>query len=178
MLQGAWALLLTSLTGQHDVAFGVTVSGRPAEVQGAESIIGLVINTVPVRATITPDTTVTGLLNQLQLRHSETLEHQHLALREVHRATGHDELFDSLIVYQNYPIDIAAQLSIDDLTVAMSSSREYNHYPLTVQVHPGRELDIRVEYDADVFTSARIEALIRRLQRVFVAMTADQGSDS
>ena len=178
VLQGAWALLLTSLTGQHDVAFGVTVSGRPADVQGAESIIGLVINTVPVRATITPDTTVADLLNQLQRGHSETLEHQHLALREIHRATGHDELFDSLIVYQNYPIDIAAQLSVDDLIVEMRSSREYNHYPLTVQVHPGSELDIRVEYDSDVFAPARIEALIRRLQRVLVAMTADQESDS
>ena len=51
VLQGAWALLLSSLTGRHDVAFGVTVSGRPAEVVGADSMVGLLINTVPVRAT-------------------------------------------------------------------------------------------------------------------------------
>ena len=178
VLQGAWALLLTSLTGQHDVAFGVTVSGRPAEVAGAESIIGLVINTVPVRARITPETTAADLLDQLQRGHSSTLDHQHLALREIHRALGHDELFDSLIVYQNYPIDIAAQLSADDLTVTMTSSREYNHYPLTVQVHPGRELDLRVEYDTEVFTPARIQSLIRRLQRVLVAMTADEENES
>jgi non-ribosomal peptide synthase protein (TIGR01720 family) len=177
VLQGAWALLLTSLTGQHDVAFGVTVSGRPAEVAGAESIIGLVINTVPVRATITPETTVADLLNQLQRAHSDTLEHQHLALREIHRATGHDELFDTLIVYQNYPIDTGAQLSADGLTININSSREYNHYPLTVQAHPGRELDLRVEYDTDVYDSRRIGALMRRLQRVLVGMTADQGSN-
>ncbi|WP_457920350.1 amino acid adenylation domain-containing protein [Mycolicibacterium confluentis] len=178
VLQAAWALLLTSLTGQHDVAFGVTVSGRPAEVAGAETIIGLVINTVPVRATITPDTTVADLLRQLTRRHSDTLEHQHLSLREIHRATGHDELFDSLIVYQNYPIEAGSRLSADGLTVTMTSSREYNHYPLTVQVHPGDQLDMRVEYDTDVFTPARIATLMRRLQRVFAAMTADQGSDS
>jgi amino acid adenylation domain-containing protein/non-ribosomal peptide synthase protein (TIGR01720 family) len=178
VLQGAWALLLTSLTGQHDVAFGVIVSGRPDEVVGAESMVGLVINTVPVRATITAETTAADLLHQLQRAHSETLEHQHLALREIHRATGHDELFDSLIVYQNYPIDTGAQLSIDGLAITEFTSRETNHYPLTVQAHPGRELDVRVEYDADVFSPARIDALMRRFERVLIAMTADQESQS
>ncbi|MFN3008735.1 amino acid adenylation domain-containing protein, partial [Mycolicibacterium wolinskyi] len=178
VLQCAWALLLTSLTGQNDVAFGVTVSGRPAEVEDSGSIIGLVINTVPVRATITPETTVTDLLEQLQKSHGDTLEHQHLALREIHRATGHDELFDTLIVYQNYPIEIGAELNAGGLAVSDISGREYNHYPLTVQVHPGAELDVRVEYDTDVFSPARIQTLMRRLQRVLAAMTADQESQS
>ena len=67
VLQGAWALLLTSLTGQHDVAFGTPRSrvGQP-EVAGAESMVGLLINTVPVRATITATTTTAELLAQLQ----------------------------------------------------------------------------------------------------------------
>jgi non-ribosomal peptide synthetase component F len=141
-------------------------------------MVGLVINTVPVRATITAETTAADLLHQLQRAHSETLEHQHLALREIHRATGHDELFDSLIVYQNYPIDTGAQLSIDGLAITEFTSRETNHYPLTVQAHPGRELDVRVEYDADVFSPARIDALMRRFERVLIAMTADQESQS
>ena len=108
VLQGAWAQLLMWLTGQHDVAFGTAVSGRPAEVAGAESMVGLLINTVPVRATITPATTTADLLDQLQSAHNHTLEHQHLALSEIHRATGHDQLFDTLFVYENYPIDTAA----------------------------------------------------------------------
>ena len=66
VLQGAWAQLLMWLTGQHDVAFGAVVSNRPAEVAGAESMVGLLINTVPVRAAITPTTTTTDLLDQLQ----------------------------------------------------------------------------------------------------------------
>jgi non-ribosomal peptide synthase protein (TIGR01720 family) len=178
VLQGAWALLLTSLTGQHDVAFGVIVSGRPDEVAGADSMVGLAINTVPVRATLTAETTAADLLHHLQAAHNDTIEHQHLALREIHRATGHDELFDSLIVYQNYPIDAGAQLSVDDLAITDFTSRESNHYPLTVQVHPGRELDVRVEYDTAVFSAARIDALMRRFTRVLVAMTADQESQS
>ena len=108
VLQAAWAQLLSSLTGQQDVVFGTAVSGRPAELAGAESMVGLLINTVPVRATLTAATTAAELLEQLQSAHHRTLEHQHLALPEIHRLTGHDQLFDTLFVYENYPIDTAA----------------------------------------------------------------------
>ncbi len=117
VLQGAWAQLLTRLTGQHDVAFGTTVSGRPAEVAGAESMVGLLINTVPVRANITAATTTADLLDQLQSAYNHTLEHQHLALSEIHRITGHDQLFDTLFVYENYPIDTAALSGVDGLAI-------------------------------------------------------------
>ncbi|KIU37504.1 hypothetical protein AN916_28705, partial [Mycobacteroides immunogenum] len=90
VLQGAWALLLSSLSGQDDVAFGTTVSGRPAEVLGAESMVGLLINTVPVRATISGASTTEELLRQLQGAHNDTLEHQHLALSDIHRITGQE----------------------------------------------------------------------------------------
>jgi non-ribosomal peptide synthetase component F len=173
VLQGAWALLLTWLTGQHDVAFGVTVSGRPTEVAGAESMVGLLINTVPVRANITPETTVADLLEQLQSAHNQTLEHQHLALHDIHRVAGQDRLFDTLFVYENYPIDTGTPLGDDGLAIAEFSNREYNHYPLTVQATPGTELSLRVEFDTDIFDAARIEALIERLHRVLAVMTAD-----
>src|SRR4029077_9290241 len=110
VLQGAWAQLLMGLTGHHDVAFGTTVSGRPPEVVGADSMVGLLINTVPVRGRITPATTTADLLDQLHSAYNDTLEHQHLALTEIHRVTGHDQLFDTLFVYENYPIDSDALL--------------------------------------------------------------------
>ena len=140
---------------------------------GAESMVGLLINTVPVRANITAATTTADLLDQLQGAHNDTLEHQHLALSEIHRITGHDQLFDTLFVYENYPIDTAALSGDHGLAITEFTSREYNHYPLTVQALPGDELGLRVEYDTDVFDAASIEALIERLQRVLVAMTAD-----
>ncbi|MDT5224315.1 MAG: hypothetical protein QOG19_1722, partial [Mycobacterium sp.] len=173
VLQGAFAQLLCSLTGRHDVVFGTTVSGRPAEESGMESMVGLLINTVPVRANITPATTATHLIDQLRGAYSDTLEHQHLALSEIHRATGHDQLFDTLFVYQNYPVDPAALVSTDEITVTGFNSREYTHYPLTVVAQPGAELGLRVEYDTDLFDAAGIEALIERLQRVLLAMTTD-----
>ena len=90
VLQGAFARLLMWVTGQHDVAFGTTVSGRPAEVAGADSMVGLLINTVPVRVSITAATTTADLLAQLQRAHNNTLDHQHLALNEIHRITGQE----------------------------------------------------------------------------------------
>lgn len=102
VLQVGWARLLMWLTGQHDVAFGTAVSGRPAELAGSDSMVGLLINTVPVRATFTAATTTADLLDQLHRANNHTFEHQHLALTEIHRAAGHDQLFDTLFVYENY----------------------------------------------------------------------------
>jgi non-ribosomal peptide synthase protein (TIGR01720 family) len=178
VLQGAWGLLLSSLTGHHDVAFGTVVSGRPAELVGAESMVGLLINTVPVRANITQASTTTDLLGQLQSAHNDTLEHQHLALSDIHRVTGQKRLFDTVFVYENYPTDTAAPMgpsSQDGLAIAESTSRDYYHYPLTVQAGPGRKLDLRVQFRTDVFDVAGIEALIKRFKRVLVAMTSYPG---
>ena len=175
VLQGVFAQLLMSLTGQRDVVFGTAVSGRPAELAGAESMVGLLINTVPVRATLTAATTAAELLDQLQRNHNHTLEHQHLALPEIHRITGQDQLFDTLFVYENYPVDSAALSADHDLAITEITNREYNHYPLTVAAAPGDELSLTVEFDTDVFDTAGIEVLVGRLERVLVAMTADPG---
>ena len=171
VLQGAFAQLLMWLTGRHDVAFGTVVSGRPTEVVGADSMIGLLINTVPVRATITATTNTTELLDQLQSAHNHTLEHQHLALSDIHRVTGQESLFDTVFVYENYPTDAAALSSADGLTVTELTNRDYYHYPLAIQAVPGRELELHVQYRADVFDATAIDAMIERLQRVLVAMT-------
>ena len=173
VLQAAYAQLLCGLTGQCDVAFGTTVSGRPAEVPGAETMVGLLINTVPVRATVSAATSTADLLAQLARAHHQTLDHQHLALSEIHRLTGHEQLFDTLFVYENYPLDTTAPLGVDGLVITEVSTREYNHYPLAIQALPGTELGLRAEYDTDVFCAADIEALFGRLTALLAAMTAD-----
>lgn len=111
-------------------------------------------------------------------RYTDTLDHQHLALNEIHRATGHDQLFDTVFVYENYPIDTAALLGVQELSITDFTNREYNHYPLSVQAVPGHELGLRVEYDTNVFDRQRIKRLVNRLQRVLVAMTADMREKS
>ncbi|WP_232002863.1 condensation domain-containing protein, partial [Mycobacterium sp. 1245801.1] len=173
VLQAAWAQLLMWLTGQHDVVFGTAVSGRPTELAGSDAMVGLLINTVPVRATIGAETTIADLLDQLQRAYTNTLDHQHLALNEIHRVTGHDQIFDTMFVYENYPIDTAALSAVDELTISGFTNREYNHYPLSVQAVPGHEIGLRVEFDTDVFGEARIEKLVERFRRVLEAMTVD-----
>ena len=106
------------LTGQHDVAFGTAVSGRPAEVVGADSMVGLLINTVPVRATHHRGDHHRRPARPAAERPQPHLEHQHLALSEIHRVTGQDQLFDTLFVYENYPID----------TAALSGDRRVGHH--------------------------------------------------
>ncbi|WP_082970290.1 non-ribosomal peptide synthetase, partial [Mycobacterium sp. E2989] len=173
VLQAGWAQLLMWLTGQRDVAFGAAVSGRPTELPGAESIVGLLINTVPVRATIAADTTTTALLNQLQHAHNQTLDHQHLALTAIHHLTGHDQLFDTLFVYENYPVDTTAMAGAQEFTVTDMTTHESTHYPLTLEARTGEQLGVRVEYDSNTFDADTIDTLITRLRRVLEAMTAD-----
>ena len=173
VLQAAWVQLLCELTGRHDVAFGTAVSGRPVELAGADSMVGLLLNTVPVRAHVTAATTTAGLLDQLQGVYNHTVEHQHLALPEIHRVTGQEQLFDTLFVYENYPVDTTAAAGEHELAITEFTSREYNHYPLAVMVLPDRELALRVEYDAEVFDASTIDAIIERLQRMLSVMTAE-----
>ena len=142
---------------------------------GAHSMVGLLINTVPARANITAATTTTDLLDQLQSAHNHTLEHQHLALSEMHRITGQEKLVDTLFVFEDYPIDTTALSGDHELAITELTNREYNHYPLTLQAMPGSELGLRVEYDTDLFDAASIKALIERVQRALVGMTTDPG---
>ncbi|WP_142390049.1 non-ribosomal peptide synthetase, partial [Mycobacterium sp. shizuoka-1] len=138
-----------------------------------DSMVGLLINTVPVRAQISASTTAADLLGQLQNDHALTLDHQHLALSEIHRVTGHDQVFDTFFVYENYPVDAATLSGTDGLTVTDFAHHETNHYPLSIQAIPGDELTLRVEYDTDIFDATGIDAFIGRLTRVVAAMIAD-----
>ena len=144
-----------------------------AEMAGAEAMVGLLINTVPVRAAITAATSTADLLDQLHRAHNQTFEHQHLALSDIHRITGQQRLFDTVFVYENYPIDAAVLSGVDGLAVTEFSHREYNHYPLAVQALPGPELGLRVEYDTDVFDTTDIDTLFARFIRVLAAMSTD-----
>lgn len=104
LVQAAWGVLLGRLTGRQDVVFGATVAGRSPELAGAESMIGLFINTVPVRVRVRPQESTAGLLARLQDEQSRLIAHQHLGLADIQRAAGLGELFDTLVVFESYPV--------------------------------------------------------------------------
>jgi non-ribosomal peptide synthase protein (TIGR01720 family) len=173
VLQAAWGQLLMELTGRRDVTFGAVVSGRPADLPGVESMVGLLINTVPMRATATAETTAADLLDQVQRVRNRTADHEHLGLAEIHRLTGQKSLFDTVFVYENYPADTSRLAGADGLTVTNLVSRDRYHYPLAIQAVPGDRLALHVQYRADVFDPAEIDAVIDRYQHLLATMAAE-----
>ncbi|QFG21430.1 non-ribosomal peptide synthetase [Actinomadura sp. WMMB 499] len=167
MTQAAWGLLVGQLTGRFDVVFGAIVSGRPMELPGVERMVGLFINTVPVRVATRPGDTLAGILTRLQTAQSALLDHQHLGLPEIRRAAGGGAVFDTLLVHQNYPRDPDGPLRLDGLEVGGGGGEDASHYPLTLVVTPGGdELELRLDYRPDVFDERAAWALLDRLVRV------------
>ncbi|MBR0738639.1 amino acid adenylation domain-containing protein [Bradyrhizobium liaoningense] len=107
LIQGAWAQLLRRHSGQSAVSFGVTISGRPAELPGSEEMVGLFINTLPIVDAPSPQATVGDWLRQLQEQNLALREHGWTPLYEIQRLAGHagQPLFDTILVFENYPIE-------------------------------------------------------------------------
>ncbi|HYS38899.1 MAG TPA: amino acid adenylation domain-containing protein, partial [Pseudonocardiaceae bacterium] len=162
VLQGAWALLLARHSGQQDVVFGTTVSGRPADLPGVESMIGLFINTVPTRVVVDDDRELLDWLRELQRTQAESRCFDHVSLAQLTRwadLPGGVNLFDSIVVFENYPFDSDA---IGPRIVAARDIQPTN-YPLGVVVEPGAELSIGIDFDQSVFDPATVRSLGNRL---------------
>ncbi|MDP9968765.1 non-ribosomal peptide synthase protein (TIGR01720 family), partial [Variovorax paradoxus] len=176
LMQGAWGALLGRLTGREDVVFGITVSGRPPELQGIEGMVGLFINTLPLRFQFRSSEPFVQALSRLQDEQSSLIAHQHLGLSDIQRIAGFSSLFDTHFVFENYPFNPnARQASYDGLKVAPASANggDTTHYPLSLVVVPGARLQLRVGYRPDLFDRATVERLAARLQRMLAAIAAD-----
>ncbi|MBM0274430.1 non-ribosomal peptide synthetase [Micromonospora tarensis] len=165
VVQGAWGLTIGQLTGRSDVLFGATSAGRPPELPGVEAMIGLFVNTLPVRLRIDPATPLADLLGELQERQAGLMAHQHLGLAEVTRLAGVGELFDTLVVFENYPIDVESlQRSADELGVADAEVKDAAHYPLSLAAAlRGEELSLHLSFRPDLVEAATARALGARL---------------
>src|SRR5207248_1626060 len=108
ILQGAWALLLSRYSGQEDILFGATTTGRSPDLMGMEAMIGLFINTLPVRVRITPGVSLSEWLHQLQAEQVEARQYEYMSLVQIQSCSEvprGQSLFESLMVFQNYPVD-------------------------------------------------------------------------
>ncbi|MEU9575657.1 amino acid adenylation domain-containing protein, partial [Streptomyces massasporeus] len=166
VLQAVWGLVVGQLTGRADVVFGGTVSGRPPQVPGIESMVGLFINTLPVRVALDPAETFGALLERLQAQQAALMDHQYLGLTEVQRAAGAGELFDTLVVVENYPLDADVLEVGGGLTVAGIEGHDATHYPLILTAVPGERLHLRLDFRADAFAPEAAHGLLGRLVRV------------
>ncbi|MER8231142.1 amino acid adenylation domain-containing protein [Streptomyces sp. NPDC094049] len=160
-VQTAWGLVLARLTGRDDVVFGNTVSERPADLDGAESMIGLLINTVPLRVRVAPGEPVGTTMARVQESQLETLPYRSVELTDIQRMFGADELFDTCYVFQNYPADALECDGGDGLRARERThgAKGVSHYPLGITVIPGTRLDIIVGHHPEVFDGTRIDEI-------------------
>ncbi|UQT60589.1 amino acid adenylation domain-containing protein [Streptomyces durmitorensis] len=177
VVQGAWAQVLARLVGRTDVVFGTPVAGRPAELPGVESAVGLFLNTLPVRVSLAADQSVAGLLADLRERQVGLMSRQHLGLREIHRIAGPGAVFDTLVVFENLPrtpdgTGAAAELAIRPV----GEPEDRGHYPLALIVVPDTRLRGLVVHRPDVVGRDRAQAVISSLVRVIEQMVADPSS--
>ncbi|WP_425301841.1 amino acid adenylation domain-containing protein, partial [Nocardia wallacei] len=166
VLQAAWGLLVGRSVDRDDVVFGATVSGRPAELPGVETMVGLFVNAIPVRVRLDPAETLGALLHRLQAEQADLLDVHYLGLSDIQQAIGVEGLFDSLVVFESYPIDRAAldrASSIDGMRITGVGSVNGTHYPVTVLASLDDRLRVSLQYLRDVFDESAAEALAQRL---------------
>ena len=177
VVQAAWAIVLGKLTGRSEVVFGATVSGRPAQVPGIEQMVGLFINTIPVRVGLDPAESIETLLQRVQGEQARLFEHHHVPLVDIQRAAGVGALFDTLTVFESYPVDrdaLAARLgAIEELQLTSVGGTGGTNYPLTVVVDPGDRLQLRLLHRPSVFDERWVRQVAARLVRVLQAMSID-----
>ncbi|MBS2967006.1 AMP-binding protein, partial [Actinocrinis puniceicyclus] len=170
VVQGAWGLLLAGLTGRDDVVFGATVAGRPAVLPGVEDIVGLLMNTVPVRVRLDGAESVAGLLARVQREQAGLGAHHHVGLADIQRLAGLGELFDTAAVFESAPAG-AAQFDLPGgLHVAPSDAADAtaaSHFPLALAAFPGERLRLELNYRRDVFDHDAAELVARRLVALF-----------
>ncbi|GAA1466675.1 amino acid adenylation domain-containing protein [Nocardiopsis exhalans] len=165
LVQAAWALVLGTATGRTDVVFGATVSGRPADLPGVESTLGLFINTVPVRVRTAPGTPLAELLTDLQRRQAALSEHHHTGLTRTQELSGYAPLFDTLLVFENFPArDALADHDHAGVRLTDVQVEDATHYPVSLNVFPGQSLGLRLCHRPDAVGTEQAEALLDRLR--------------
>ncbi|HEY0640037.1 MAG TPA: amino acid adenylation domain-containing protein [Pseudonocardiaceae bacterium] len=174
LVQGAWALLLSRLSGRRDVLFGTTVSGRPAELAGVESMIGMFINTVPTRVRVDGDEAVLPWLRRLQIDQSESRRFDFVSLTELRAWSdlpAGDTLFASMVAFENYPM---GDDTVDGAPrVLESDGLDVTNFPLGVSAYLDGALHVELSYDPRLFDAATVERLGERLRMLLLGIGAD-----
>ena len=176
LVQSAWALLLSRYSGQEDVVFGATVAGRPTDLAGVESMIGLFINTLPVRVWVDPKALLIPWLQERQQQLVEARQYEYSPLVQVQGWSGVPRglpLFESLLVFENYPARTSVQEWSNSLEIHRARVVSRTHYPLTVVAVPGPELMLRIGYQCHRFDTATITRMLGHFQTLLEGMVTD-----
>jgi len=168
LLQGIWALLLSHYSGKKDILFGITVSGRPSELTGSETIVGLCINTLPLRVAVTPEHSLWAWLESLQAHNLTMREFEYTPgglLYHWSSLPGTSLLYESLLVVENYP---ANHFIFESSDVGFSITNYYSKgaqtkYALTLLVLPSPQMQIFIIYDRYRFVPNDVELILAHI---------------
>ncbi len=167
IVQGAWAILLGRWSGEEDVLFGATVSGRPPDLPGAERMIGLFINTLPVRAALPAGEPAVEWLQRLQGHLAEMRQYEYSSLVRIQgwsEVPRGEPLFESLVVFENYPVKTALEGLQVDLGIEDLRTGSQTHYPLNLVAAATDRLTLRIHYDARRFAAGTCRRMLGHLQ--------------
>ncbi|MBS0151276.1 MAG: amino acid adenylation domain-containing protein [Nitrospira sp.] len=176
ILQGAWALLLAHYNGQHDVVFGVTVAGRPTDLEGVESIVGLFINSLPLKVRIQSEMSVAEWLKELLAQNYRIRQFEYAPLIDIQRWGGMaagQSLFHSLLVFENAPKDPRLGEQWGTIDIAYDHDRVHTNYPMTVVGYPGRELGVRLSFQTRCFDRESVQRMLEHLKHLLECMVAN-----
>ncbi|KAB0483607.1 non-ribosomal peptide synthase domain TIGR01720/amino acid adenylation domain-containing protein [Pseudomonas reinekei] len=177
LVQGAWLLLLQRHSGQRSVAFGATVAGRPTGLAGAQEMLGLFINTLPVIQTLDPQQPLGEWLRELQDYNLAVRDYEHTPLSDVQRWAGQggQGLFDSIIVFENHPVDRALRGGEEgELRFADVGSGGVTHFPMDLMVSANDEgLEVEYLYLRDRFSDVEVERIRAQLEGLLRALPED-----
>ncbi|MCW1243504.1 amino acid adenylation domain-containing protein, partial [Pseudomonas sp. SAICEU22] len=173
--QGVWSLLLSRYSGQQDVVFGVTVAGRPADLTGVAQMIGLFINTLPLRVSVDPNASLGTWLDDLQKLNVDMRDFEHTPLTDIQGWSDFprgETLFDSILVFENAPIDEQILEGGFQFSLEGMDHSVHTHYGLTVVILPGEQLGIRVSYDRERFEASTVQRLLGHIASLVRSMLA------
>jgi amino acid adenylation domain-containing protein len=177
LVQGAWAVLLSRYSGEEDIIFGVTVSGRSPELIGAESMVGMLINTLPVRVAVSAEESIISWLQQLQNHSMEVRQYEYSPLVEIQQRWSkiplNTPLFESIVVFENYPVDPSLQGGKSGLEIGDVRSVDSTNYPIALMAIAQSELALKIMYDRSRFEQGAIERMLGHLQVLLEGMAAN-----
>ncbi|MGH2620225.1 MAG: condensation domain-containing protein, partial [Anaerolineales bacterium] len=162
-LQAAWALLMAHYLDKREVLFGVTVAGRPPEIEGIEDVVGLFINSLPLRTTIRPESPCLDWLKALLAQNLAMRQFEYAPLADIQRWSDvprGQALFDSLVVFENVPVDPSLRGQSLALDIQGYETRTHTNYPLTVVLIPGDEVHLQITYDRTLFDSSTVARML------------------
>ncbi|MGW3829589.1 condensation domain-containing protein, partial [Streptomyces sp. NPDC005071] len=172
VVQGAWAILLSQLTGQRDVVFGAAVNGRPADLAGSDEMVGLFINTLPTRVRVDGHRDAVAWLRELQEEQAEARRFAAVSLAELTSLSdvpAGGALFESMVAFENYPFD-EARSATTGIRLADVSARDATNYPLVLRAYQGERFGFDLAYDPDLFDPATAERAADRLAGLLTAL--------